>query len=253
MINKLLIKFPTRNRPDVFMTTLDRYYENLSGEYEVEFLITLDDDDKSMQNQLMLDFLDSKKNLTYCFGNSNSKVQAVNADINHANTFDVLLLASDDMRPVIRGYDKIIIEKMRENFPDGDGVLHFNDSRTGQGLNTLCILGKKYYERFGYIYHSDYSSLWCDNEFHEVSLRLGKTVYIDQVIIKHDWVDVTGQDSLHKHNESFYHTDKRVFELRKRMDFPQESIGDKINLLNENRRRNKDRRKRNVSRSRRRS
>ena len=66
---------------------------------------------------------------------------------------------------------------MTELYPNTDGVLWFNDGNQGNRLNTLCILGKKYYERFNYIYHPDYTSLWADNEFMDVANLLNKQIF----------------------------------------------------------------------------
>jgi hypothetical protein len=78
---------------------------------------------------------------------------------------------------------------MTEHYPDTDGVLWFNDGYQGNRLNTLCILGKKYYDRFNYIYHPDYISVWCDNEFMDVANLLGKQIYFDDIIIRHEHPD----------------------------------------------------------------
>lgn len=220
----LLIKYPTRNRKDVFFKTFDLYYNKLSGKHNVEFVVSMDADDSSMNQSAVHSFLDSKKNVCYCYGENKGKVQAINANMQDRD-FDVLLLASDDMIPVVDGYDDIICTKMQEHFPELDGCLHFNDGRARSELNTLSIMGKKMYEHFGYIYHPDYTSLWCDNEFHDVTVAMGKSAWVDQIIIRHDWVDATGQDSLHRHNESFHHKDKRVYEKRRAAGFPKASIG----------------------------
>jgi hypothetical protein len=88
-------------------------------------------------------------------GRSCGKIGAINRDMDLAPPFDILLLASDDMIPIVKGYDRII----RDNMPlDTDRVLHFNDGHRTDSLNTLCILGKKYYDRFGYIYYPEYKT-----------------------------------------------------------------------------------------------
>ena len=113
------------------------------------------------------------KNVEFFYGNSKSKIEAVNADMDKVGDWDVLLLASDDMIPQVKNYDEIIIQKMNEFFPDTDGVLWFNDGNR-KDLNTLCILGKKYYNRLNYIYYPEYKSTWCDNEFTDVGNILKK-------------------------------------------------------------------------------
>jgi hypothetical protein len=240
---KLLIKFPTRNRWKTFRETLDLYYSKLSGKHEVEFLITMDVDDVHMNIPDVWNYLDAQKNLTYCYGQSRSKVEAINANMKDQQ-FDIVLLASDDMRPVMDGYDDVIIRNMEQHFPDLDGVLHFNDGRVGDALNTLCILGKKYFDRFNFIYHPDYTSLWCDNEFHEVSRRLGKTVYVPDVIIHHAWIDATGHDSLHRRNEGYYKEDEKIYRIRYDHNFPPESLRGKIKMGHRERVRDQRRRNR---------
>jgi hypothetical protein len=49
-----------------------------------------------------------------------------------------------------KGWDKQLIEEMETNYPDTDGVLFHNDGYCQQRLNTMCILGRKYYKRFNY-------------------------------------------------------------------------------------------------------
>lgn len=218
---KLLIKYPTRQRPDAFRHTLGLYYAKLSGQHSYEFLVSADNDDPTMNNHEMRAFLESRPNLLFYFGDSKNKVQAINADM-AGKQFDILLLASDDMRPVEEGYDQVIVSEMLRHFPNLDGVIHFNDGRVGRRLNTLVVMGMPYYERFGYIYHPDYTSLWCDNEFGAVSESLGKTVYVDKVIIKHDW-DEFG-DALRQSCEKPYREDGRIFATRKAAGFPQRSV-----------------------------
>lgn len=163
-------------------------------------------------------------NLDFVYGKSLSKIHAVNRDMDHVKDKDwnVLLLASDDMIPQVKGYDQIILDKMAEHYPDTDGVLWFNDGFVGKRLNTLSIMGRKYYDRFGYIYNPEYTSLFCDDEFMHVSQMLNKVTYFDECIIKHEH-PMNGasvpMDSLYRKNERFYQQDKAVFERRKAMNF----------------------------------
>lgn len=182
----------------------------------------MDSDDASMNNDEMRRFLDAQKNVKYFYGESKNKVEAINRDLEHAGNFDCLLLASDDMIPVLPGYDDIIYHDMRRHYPDRDGVLHYNDGRVGEHLNTLVCCGKKYYDRFGYIYHKDYVSIYADNHFMECSRILKKATYKDLTIIRHEWIDVVGKaDELYMRNENaaLYEKDKATFEMFKSRNF----------------------------------
>ena len=135
--------------------------------------------------------------------------------------FDIVLLASDDMVPMVKGYDTIIKNRMKETYPDTDGVLWFNDGYKGKELNTLCILGKKYYDRFGYIYHPSYNSVWCDNEFMDVANILGRQTYFNEVIIRHqhpDW-GFGSRDTIHVTNMKNESSDNLTYNKRKLNNF----------------------------------
>ena len=218
---KLLIKFPTRNRKNKFFKVL-RQYQNLCEDLDnTYFLITLDNDDESMNSSDVEDIFNTFKNVKVIYGTSNSKIHAVNRDIELVNDWDIVLLASDDMTPKVKGYDNIIRNKMKEFYSDTDGILWFNDGHMGNKLNTLCILGKKYYDRFGYIYHPEYKSVWSDNEFMLVGNILGKQTYFEQVIIEHEHPDwgYGNRDEIHQNNSKNENQDKLLFTKRKDNNF----------------------------------
>ena len=220
---KLLIKFPTRGRPQKFFSVLEEYISKAKNLDRIAFLISLDSDDGLMNNPESINLLEKYKKkcrLAYFFGSSKTKMQAINSDMDKISGWDIVLLASDDMVPVIEGYDQIIRDDMSENFADTDGVLWYNDGGQNK-INTLSILGKKYYERFGYIYHPEYISLWCDNEFTDVSIQLKKVYKSDVIIIEHQHpvYQKTSYDALYVRNESYYYDDQKTYEKRRSINF----------------------------------
>lgn len=227
---RMTVKFPTRGRPEKFVQTLTKYVNFLSGMHDVRFVISFDHDDPTMNNDNMWSLF-HRLNLQHdgiivpVCGSSTGKIAAVNADLDKvvALSPDVILLASDDMIPVIGGYDEIIARNMAKHFPDTDGVLWFNDGFSGGNrLITLSILGRKYFDRFGYLYYPGYKSVFADNEFTVVASRLNRVAFIDQVIIQHQWVGTTApNDPLHVRNEAqgMYDHDAAVFQSRAAVNF----------------------------------
>jgi len=216
---KLIIKFPTRNRPQKFAKTLDKYVRFMDDKSN-EIIVTCDLNDTSMNNDDMREFISQYSNVKVFYGDNKTKIEAVNADLSNVE-FDILLLASDDMIPSVKGFDTIIKNKMREVYPDTDGILWFNDGFSGEKLNTLSIIGKKYYDRFGYIYYPEYKSVYCDNEFMEVGNFLKKQTYFSDVIIKHehpDWGYGTN-DIIHQTNQLNLQHDFSVYNKRKLINF----------------------------------
>lgn len=218
---KLIIKFPSRGRRNKFLQTLKKYQDLLSGDENVHFVISMDEDDLEMNDEVVKAVLSRYKNVSYYYGNSKTKVDAVNCDLDKISDWDIVLLASDDMIPQKKGFDKTIIEKMKTFYSDTDGVLFFNDGFKKDKLNTLCILGKKYYDRFGYIYFPEYKSTWCDNEFMNVANILKKQTYFDEVIIKHEHPDwgYGKQDEIHMKNYSDLNYDMNLYKKRESINF----------------------------------
>jgi hypothetical protein len=156
----------------------------------------------------------------YRVGSSKTKVQAINdgvADIK----WSLMILASDDMIPQRADYAQYIKSLFREKFPKGDGVLHMNDGHAGRNLNTLPIMDRKYFDRFGYVYHPAYDSVFADNEFQEVSESLGRAAYIDEIVIAHEWIGNTHPKCpVHRRNDSLYSVDEITFRHRRAAGFP---------------------------------
>jgi len=203
------------------MQTLNKYYSRLSGKNQCRFLITLDEDDETMNNDKMRIFMDGFLNLTYKYGGHETKIEAINADMKDED-FDILFLVSDDMIPIVSGFDIIVAESMKRYFPNLDGALHFNDGFIGRDkCITLSIMGKKLYDYFGCIYHPDYKSFWCDQEFTDVVRRLRKVRYFPQVIVKHKWTGGSKSlDTLYARNSKLNKFDKQTYIRREKKGFP---------------------------------
>jgi len=212
-MKKLLIKFPTRNRPEKFKKVLQLYIDMLSGKHNVRFVVTMDEDDSTMNTQEIKEWLNSLPvNIKYNYGHSKTKIQAVNADLDGEEA-DVLLLASDDMIPQIKNYDDIIFQGFEQVFPDFDGAIKFNDGLRNDDLMTLCVMGWPLYKQFGYIYHPEYTSLYADTEQTMVLKKMQKFAVSEICLIKHVWT-AAPWDELHARNENseMYSKDKEVFD-----------------------------------------
>jgi hypothetical protein len=216
---KLFIKYPTKYRPNKSVETLKQYVKLAHDMSNITILVSLDEDDNSVKDEL---YTSIHPNITVKRGPSEGKIAAINRDIPEASSFDILLLASDDMIPNVYGYDRVIRDSMTQFFPDTYGVLFFNDGYVGYKLNTLVICGSKYYQRFGYIYYPEYKSLYCDNEFMDTANRLGKQVYLNKVIIKHEHpannINIKN-DSLYTKNEQFYGIDGSLYLSRYKPEY----------------------------------
>ena len=218
---RILVKFPTRERPEQFLKVLKLLNEKATDKHNINYLITLDSNDHSM-TQLVKDAALNVNNVTIVTGKSDSKIHACNRDMEVNTGWDVVSLISDDMVPQVDGWDEVIRQAMTKYFPDTDGCLWFNDGYQPR-ICTLVIMGKVYYDNLGYIYHPDYHSLFCDNEFTEVAQGLDKMQYFDTVLFKHEHFannPRVKRDALYDRNEALFNIDKETYDRRKAEGFP---------------------------------
>ena len=211
---RFLFKYPTRGRPHWFQETLNAYYEKLSGKHEYRFVIAMDNNDETMNNESMRYWLDSLENLIYFYADHANKIQACNTGIPD-DGWDILVLISDDMTPVVKGFDDIIAKDMLREFPEIDGALCYNDGFRNDKLITQSIMGKKLYDQIGFVYWPAYEGLWCDNDFTELVKKWGKYWYSGRSIVRHEW-QKNGRDETYAKGESTNDSDKKIFEWRQK-------------------------------------
>jgi len=167
---KILVKYPSRNRKEKFYQNLNKMRVMANNSNDITYHFTIDDDEVDLY------FIETLG------GKSNNKIHAVNRDVPESD-WDILVVMSDDMVCITHGWDDIIRQDMNENFPDTDGVLHYNDGNQKANVMTMSIIGRKYYQRDGYIYNPEYQSLWCDVEATEVAHMRGKYKYMGDATI----------------------------------------------------------------------
>ena len=207
---KILFKLTSRSRPQRFLETIDNILLNVSSDCDFKILCSLDLDDTSMTSLPM----PNDKRITYVFGSSKNKIDAINRDMEAGGDWDILINMSDDMRFTFKDFNKTI----EDSFKLGtDLCLHLPDGNQNERLITLAILGRKYYERFNYIYHPSYKSLWCDVEMTEVAKSLGKYMYVPVNVFRHmhPAFGLAPNDAQYQHTESFFHEDEITYNRRK--------------------------------------
>lgn len=233
----ILVQFPTYGRPERFLDVLSKYVSMASAENDLFFNINCDSADLTMTGRdiqgAITDILMTRDNILadINFEGMTEKISAINNNIDDVEfDWDIVIVASDDMVPRVEGWDLEITNAMQEYYPSLDGCVHFNDGNTNGNLITFSILGRKLYEGFGYIYHPDYKSLYCDDEFTQVVRGMGKETYIDKVIVSHEHYSIEGsanhgiRDIATIKTLAYSGRDQQVFAMRQKLGFPKERI-----------------------------
>ena len=226
---RILLKCPTRDRPQKVIETLAKYVSLANHPEKLGIAVSCDDNDITMKRNLVQEELRrSVKGISYVqifYSGNTNKIQACNANMDEITwDWDIVVLVSDDMIPQIKGYDDVIRNHMMARFPDTDGILWFNDGYQGEKLNTLTIFGRKMYERFGYLYHPSYKSLFCDTELTDLCKGelADKCLYVPYCIIRHEHPGTgyaQNMDSLYERNQKFWNEDMHTYALRKKYPY----------------------------------
>lgn len=220
---KILVKFATRSRPIKFLNCIENY-RSFSTHNNYEIRVTADTDDPSMNTNEIRDLMKRYPQVNLIYGTSTDKVNAINRDLSTEDEFDILINTSDDMWFVKPGFDTIVVNAMNDTFPDFDGVLHFNDgNKYGSKLMTMSIMGKKYFDRFGYIYFPGYKNVYCDNEAMDVAKILGKYKYFPDILFNHNhpmWgLGKWDEQYIKTENPENYKVDGETYKIRKSNKF----------------------------------
>jgi len=220
----ILLKCPTRSRPERVVATLTQYAKLASDRSRIGLAVSCDTTDADMMNPKNVRELQtvlSRFGWSRIYYSDNTcKIEACNANMGEIDfAWDIVMLISDDMVPQIEGYDGIVRRFMRTSFPDTDGILWFNDGYQADELNTLSILGRKMYERLGNIYEPVYKSLFCDTEFTDRCRGefKDKVLYSSTVIIRHEHpgAGFGSMDNLYLVNQAYFSRDMMTYISRK--------------------------------------
>lgn len=216
----ILFKYASRSRRDNFFRGLDSIVNNLSdkGSYHVQCVF--DYDDLEMADPFVIDRLKTYNNLTYYFGISRNKIHAINRNSDKYQPFHILVNMSDDQIFIKHGFDVDIRNAFNGDF---DLSVHFPDQAVKDKLITMSIMGVDFYKRFNYIYNSEYTSVYCDNEFTEVSKILNRYKFVNENIFHHLHYrfGLAEMDEQYKKTErpSVYVKDRETYLRRKLVNF----------------------------------
>jgi hypothetical protein len=224
---RILLKFPTRGRPERAAATLTEYSKRASGKHEVAACVVVDQDDGISEVLAEACAAAENENFFVSIGvtPSRGKIAACNAhtpDPAGGDEWQVLVMGSDDLLPC-DGWDDIIASRMVEHWPQFDGCLHFPDGNRVD-LCTYPVMGWRWYQMVGHVYHPDYKSVYADNEAHLIAVKRGKMQFCNFSVLLHEhpaFVASVPVDDTYRRNEdsAMYTRDMVTYESRREREY----------------------------------
>ncbi len=181
---KISLVHASYGRPVLAVMTAWNWAEKTSGKHEIEYLLSIDQDDKSDYPDSVnwkQDYIKSKviKNLT------STSVAAIN-NAASVSTGDIIVVMSDDF-DCPNNWDDLIVHATKGK---SDWILKTQDG-TQPWIITLPIMDRTYYNRFGYVYRPAFEHMFCDCELtHEADILKRKLT--TDLIFKHNHYSVGG-------------------------------------------------------------
>lgn len=214
---RILFNFASRSRPEKFKRVC-RQINSLCQGNNHKILAKVDTDDPEFNEY------SAYNNVVIVPGLSDNKIHAINRDIPE-NGWDILVDVSDDFVFIKKGFDNVIryhcgpddCVHFPEPFAAKQAKMSFYDN-----IIIMAVMGRDYYNRFGYIYNPVYKSLFCDNELTAVAKLTGRYKFINNQIFyhAHPAAGFGKPDAQTKFTESFWAEDENTYKQRKSNGFP---------------------------------
>lgn len=186
---KILVNYATRGRRTRFFGGMDTIYSLADMPDHVFTIVVADEDDQEMNNEEVRGKLASYPNTKISYGKSSGKINAINRELNNLpkemKDWHILVNLSDDQRFVMPKWDMYLRIDVNALAPNLDIYLHYLDPDTKGALSTYLIAGRKYIDRFGFIYDPQFKSLFCDNLADNCAKALGKYHFNSLQLIHH--------------------------------------------------------------------
>lgn len=147
---------PSRGRPDKSKQTIHKWINSASDVHQIELIVSCDLDDPELSKYENIYSQTIFKTNPVIANKNRSAVDAINhaASVSKGN---ILIVVSDDT-DCFPGWDKEILKEVGDT---KDWILKTQDG-IQPWIITMPIMDRAYYNRFGYIYHPDYSHQFCD-------------------------------------------------------------------------------------------
>lgn len=156
-----------------------------SGCHAVAWLLSVDADDPDLTEYRALA---RRRGLGLLVGANRSIVDAVNAAARRCDG-ELLVVASDDFG-CPKDWDEALVAALGDDLDRAVLVADGVEDR----ILTLPVLGRRFYESLGHVYHPDYVSMYADDELTEVARRRGRLVDARHLVFPHRHYSLLGTE-----------------------------------------------------------
>jgi hypothetical protein len=220
---KITLLHPSRGRAEKAFETYKYWIENSSGDYEIEHLVSLDDDD---QFEKYLNIIEKmpEDNTMYLVQKNTCVVEATNKAAGRSKG-DILIYLSDDFKCPYN-WDRLLIQRLvRANKKLSDlWLIKVDDDlqKFEVPVLTIPIMSRSLYKKLGYFWNPEYKSMFVDEDLWWVCNNNKWIVEAPELKFPHEH-PANGKaenDETYKRSSANWDQGKAVFAKRKSQNFP---------------------------------
>lgn len=221
---------PSKSRPDISLSTCKKWIER-AGTTDIQLIISLDSDEtrfeeyQKNQEQLAAMLPAIQREQVFILVDMNhSAIEAINHAAKVA-TGDILIVVSDDTDCP----NNWAVDLMKHLEGKADFVVKCPDG-IQDWIITMPVMDRKYYQRFGYVYHPEYIHQFCDLELACVGDLLARTINIPMMFRHDHYNPYFENDPLRKKTNGTWQQGEEVFlrRIKNNFDLPEDQIVGKI-------------------------
>ena len=169
---KISLLHATRGRPAMAYKARATWLDRAADPDAVEHIFALDPDDETIGP-----FITCR----HVINHGRGPVAAWNEAAKFSKG-EILIQLSDDWEPPMH-WDKLILAKFK--VITTPAVLAISDGTRGDELLCMAILNRARYEQQGYLFHSEFFSVYSDNHFTERAYADGVVIEAKDIVIEH--------------------------------------------------------------------
>src|ERR1700760_4838953 len=137
----VLIKYATRNRPKLFLETLENITSTI-GTKDYEILVTVDEDDTATLAPDVLEKMWQYPNIKLAVCLPVSKIFAINFGFEYAKPWTWCVTMSDDIKFVVNSWDEKMLADIKRQWGESPGFFsNFPDGYVNEAIPTLNVCG----------------------------------------------------------------------------------------------------------------
>jgi len=219
---KISLLHPSYGRHKMAYNTYCNWLKRAKNSDQIEYFLGLDEGDPDLENYKNT-FSETSININ--IGNSTCAVQALDRIVKCVAPSSELLVEVLDDVDCFENWDVALFDVLKEvnNFTEPKMIGTHDGLRDYGVVFTQPIMNRACYEKLGFMVYPEYTSMFADNDFTEISRRTGYLINAPYILFKHNHytlgLNVLDNTYARRNNHEEFEKNRKIFVERQNRNF----------------------------------